>query len=178
MSSIGTTPKVCFIGGARYDFPLNTTDEKKFARLSCLGELFVIGFSKDLLPHAFASGARFYLLPLLPVALLRYVELLCCGTLITLWLVLRHRVRVLIAQSPYEGVGATLAKRVAGSMGRPIVLPRVRFVTPTCSEQFQSPQGNNWNVGCPEKQFINSPLGQILTVFSKRAPNPRRAIPT
>jgi hypothetical protein len=43
--------KACFVGGARYRNPLDATNENKFRMLTTLGELFVIGFSKDLRPR-------------------------------------------------------------------------------------------------------------------------------
>lgn len=108
---------VCFIGGARYSSPLDATSEKKFRLLKALGELFVIGFSKDLRPRQFNEHAHFYLMPNLPIPLLRYVEVFVLGPLVACWLILRHGVRILVAQSPYEGLAAAVAKRIAGWLG-------------------------------------------------------------
>jgi glycosyltransferase involved in cell wall biosynthesis len=114
--------KVCFLGGARYNRPLDATSEKKFQAMKSLGELFVIGFSGDLRPRRFTEHAKFYLLPKLPFALLRYAEMFVLGAPLAFWLVGRHGVQVLVAQSPYEGFVATFVKRIAGCVGRKVVL--------------------------------------------------------
>jgi glycosyltransferase involved in cell wall biosynthesis len=114
--------KVCFIGGARYSQPLDATSEKKFRALKALGELFVIGFSQDLRPRRFTEQARFYLLPKLPLPVLRYAETLIIGLPLVLWLIVRHGVQTLVAQSPYEGFVTAWAKRIAGWLGYRVVL--------------------------------------------------------
>ncbi|MGQ4648732.1 glycosyltransferase [Lyngbya aestuarii] len=117
-----TSIKCCWIGGARYSQPLDTTSQKKFRALNKLGELFVIGFSSNILPRQFTEHAHFYLLPQLPSPILRYVEMFVIAPIIALWLIWRHRVQVLVAQSPYEGVAATWAKKIAGYWGQKVVL--------------------------------------------------------
>jgi hypothetical protein len=109
--------KVCFLGSARYTRPLDQTAEKKFRAISSLGEVFVVGFSSDLQPLMFTEHAHFYLLPKLPLPMLRYVELLVAGQLLILWLIFRHRIQVVIAQSPYEGFVAALAIKFAAWFG-------------------------------------------------------------
>ena len=109
--------RVCFLGGARYQQPLDSTAEKKFRALGALGEIYVIGFSRGLNPRTFTEHAHFYLLPELPLAALRYLELFVVGQLLTLWLILRHQVQVVVAQSPYEGFVAALAIKVASWLG-------------------------------------------------------------
>jgi glycosyltransferase involved in cell wall biosynthesis len=109
--------KVCFLGGARYSDPLDATDEKKFRALKTLGELFVIGFSQDLRLRRFNQHARFYLLPKLTVPVLRYAEVFMIGSPLALWLILRHGVNFVVAQSPYEGFAGALAKKMAGWLG-------------------------------------------------------------
>ena len=44
------------------------------------------------------------------------------GPFLALWLILRHGVQVLVAQSPYEGFAAALAKKVAGWCGCRVAL--------------------------------------------------------
>jgi glycosyltransferase involved in cell wall biosynthesis len=105
--------RIGFIGGGRYTRPLNETAEKKFRAISSLGEVFVVGFSSDLRPRMFTEHAHFYLLPQLPFPILRYLEMFVLGQLLTLWLVFRHRVQVVVAQSPYEGFVAALAIKIA-----------------------------------------------------------------
>ena len=113
---------ICFIGGTRYSKPLNATAEKKFRALKSLGELFVIGFSQDLRLRRFTEHANFYLLPKIPIPVLRYAEMFILGPLLACWLIFRRRIQVLVAQSPYEGFAAALAKKIAGWLGRKVVL--------------------------------------------------------
>jgi glycosyltransferase involved in cell wall biosynthesis len=114
--------KVCFIGGARYSQPLDATSEKKWRLLSELGEMFVIGFSQDLRPRRFTQHAHFYLLPKFPMPVLRYLAMFTVGPALTLWLILRQGVRILVAQSPYEGFAAAVAKVLARLVGFQVVL--------------------------------------------------------
>jgi glycosyltransferase involved in cell wall biosynthesis len=113
---------MCLLGGARYSQPLDRTGEKKFRALKSSGELFVIGFSKDLRPRRFTEHARFYLLPAFSLPIFRYIEMLTMGPLLACWLVFRHGVQVLVAQSPYEGFAAAWAKEIAGWLGRRVAL--------------------------------------------------------
>jgi glycosyltransferase involved in cell wall biosynthesis len=112
-----TGGKICFLGGARYSQPLEPTAKKKFRAISSLGEIFVVGFSSDLQPRIFTEHARFYLLPQLPLPMLRYGELFVVGQLLILWLVVRHRIQIVVAQSPYEGFVAALAIKCAAWFG-------------------------------------------------------------
>ena len=109
--------KVCFLGAARYTRPLDETAEKKFRTISSLGETFVVGFSSNRQPRMFTEHAHFYLLPQLPFPILRYVELLVLGQFLIFWLVVRHRPKVVVAQSPYEGFVAALAVKFAAWFG-------------------------------------------------------------
>src|SRR5574337_638141 len=102
--------KSLFLGGTRYGSPLDTTSEKKFRALSALSEIFVVGFSQDMMPRRFTEHAHFYLLPQSPSRVLRYAAMFTIGPAIVLWLTWRYGVRVLIAQSPYEGFAAAWAK--------------------------------------------------------------------
>jgi glycosyltransferase involved in cell wall biosynthesis len=114
--------KACFIGGARYSQPLDRTAEKKFRALIPLGEHFVIGFSHDMRPRLFTEHAHFYLLPKLPLPILRYIAMYVLGPFLALGLIFRHGIQVLVAQSPYEGFVGALVKKVAGWFGCNIVL--------------------------------------------------------
>jgi len=111
------TTKVVFIGGARYNQPLDATSEKKWRLLSELGEMFVIGFSQDIRPRRFTQHAHFYLLPKFPLPVFRYLAMFTVGPALAFWLILRHGVRVLVAQSPYEGFAAAIAKVLARLVG-------------------------------------------------------------
>jgi glycosyltransferase involved in cell wall biosynthesis len=114
--------RACFLGGARYSRPLDPTNQKKFRAMKSFGEIFVIGFSHGWRPSIFTEHARFYLLPALPLAVLRHLEMLIAGSLLALWLVLRHDVRIIVTQSPYEGLAAAAVKKIAGWLGRRIFL--------------------------------------------------------
>jgi glycosyltransferase involved in cell wall biosynthesis len=114
--------KVCFLGSARYSQPLSPTSAKKFRLLKTLGELFVIGFSGELKPGMFTEHARFYLLSQLPLPVLRYLELFFLGQILLLWLIVRHRIQVVVAQSPYEGFVAGVAIKLAAFCGRKVRL--------------------------------------------------------
>jgi glycosyltransferase involved in cell wall biosynthesis len=114
--------KVCFLGGSRYGRPLDATTEKKFRAMGSLAKIFVVGFSRDLQWRRFTEHARFYLLPQLPLPALRYLELLVLGQFLLLWLIARHRIQIVVAQSPYEGFVAALAIRVARFFGYDVKL--------------------------------------------------------
>jgi glycosyltransferase involved in cell wall biosynthesis len=114
--------KICFVGGTRYPHPLEASQRKKFRLLGSLAEVFVIGFSTDLRFRAFTDEARFYLLPRLPFAPLRYAELLTLSPFILFWLIGRHGIQVLVSQSAYEGSAAALAKKITGRFGCKVVL--------------------------------------------------------
>jgi glycosyltransferase involved in cell wall biosynthesis len=102
-------PRVVFVGGARYDQPLDATSEKKFRAMKPIAELFVIGFSQDLRLRRFTEHAHFYLLPQLPLPILRYLEVLVLGQILILWLIVRHGIQLVVTQDPYAGFVAALA---------------------------------------------------------------------
>lgn len=113
---------ICFLGGMRYSQPLDATSEKKFRALATLGEMRVIGFSINLRPRSFTQHGHFYLLPCLPVATLRYLIFYLTAPFLALWSIFRHGATILVAQSPYEGVAAALAKITARLVGRRVAL--------------------------------------------------------
>ncbi|WP_334110165.1 glycosyltransferase family 4 protein [Thermodesulfitimonas autotrophica] len=117
-----TVEKVCFLGGTRYSQPLDETSAKKFRLLSALGEIFVISFAPGVKPRRFYQHAWFYLLPRLPLAGLRYLLMLTAGPALALWLILRHGIRIIVAQSPYEGFAGAVAKKLAQLLGRRVAL--------------------------------------------------------
>lgn len=114
--------KVCFLGGTRYSQPLDASSEKKFRAMKPLGEVFVVGFSGDLRARKFTEHAHFYLLPELPLSVLRYLEILLAGQILACWLIFRHGVRIFVTQSPYEGAAAVFAKKVGSWFGREVML--------------------------------------------------------
>ena len=110
---------VCWVSSARYSKPLNAVDRRKWRLLSELREyeIRVIGFSTSLRPRQFAEGAQFYLLPQPPTSLLRYLSMFKMAPLLLTYLVLRHRCRVLVAQSPFEGAMGAAVKQFARLFG-------------------------------------------------------------
>jgi glycosyltransferase involved in cell wall biosynthesis len=109
--------KACFLGGARYSRPLDPTTEKKFRVMSSLGEIFIVGFSSNLKPQIYTEHVHFYLLPQLPLPILRYIELFVFGHCLLFWLIVRRGIQVVVAQSPYEGFVAALAIKFAAWFG-------------------------------------------------------------
>jgi glycosyltransferase involved in cell wall biosynthesis len=107
---------VCWLGGTRYTHPLNPTHDKKWRALSDqLGlRIHIISFASGARPRYFAPHARFYLLPALPLALLRYLTMYVCAPPLLLWLIARRGVRVVVAHDPYFGLIGALAKSLAG----------------------------------------------------------------
>lgn len=114
---------VCWLGGARYTSPLNPTQAKKWGALAALDvPLMVIGFAAGMRPRRFRQTADFYLLPALPVSVLRHLTMYTLGPLLALWLIWRRDVRVLIAQGPYEGAAAAFVKQIARLFGVKVAL--------------------------------------------------------
>jgi len=105
--------KCCWVGGARYHQPLDETSEKKFRALQQLGEMHVIGLSIDRKPRHFVQYVLFYLLPQWRSPALRYMLYLIASPIIILTILKRHNLTILVAQSPYEGFAAALAKILA-----------------------------------------------------------------
>ena len=114
--------KVCFLGTSRYNQPLDATTEKKFRAMKSLGDLFVIGFSSNLRWQKFTEHAHFYVLPQLPLPILRYLELFLLGQLLIFWLIVRQGIQVVVAQSPYEGFIAALPIKLAKWCGHKAAL--------------------------------------------------------
>jgi glycosyltransferase involved in cell wall biosynthesis len=111
--------KVAWLGSVRYSNPLSATDLKKWQMLSegLPAQIYVMAFSQNWRPRFFTQQAHFYLLPLLPLAPLRYALVLSVIPLFVWWFMLRHGVRVFVAQSPYEGASAAIALQFAKLFG-------------------------------------------------------------
>jgi glycosyltransferase involved in cell wall biosynthesis len=118
-----TGQTIGWLGNARYSQPLSLTDARKWWTLASLGaDIVVIAFSSDRHFHRFSAGPRFILLPELPGAPLRYLELAVGGLLLTLWLIFRRGARIVVAQSPYEGAVGALAKSITRRFGKQVAL--------------------------------------------------------
>jgi glycosyltransferase involved in cell wall biosynthesis len=114
---------VCWIGGTRYTNPLNPTLDHKWRTIEALGiEIYIVGFATGMQPRRFMQHARFYLMPQLPASALRYAEMYLIAPWILLWVISRHGIRVVIAQSPFEGAVGAFAKNVSRVFGRKITL--------------------------------------------------------
>ncbi len=85
--------------------------------MKSLADLFIIGFSPGLQLRRFTEHAHFYVLPQLPLPTLRYLELFVLGQILMFWLIVRHRIQVVVTQSPYEGFVAAVALKFAGWLG-------------------------------------------------------------
>jgi glycosyltransferase involved in cell wall biosynthesis len=118
-----TGRRVCWVGGTRYSNPLNPTLDSKWRAIHTLGiDIFIIGFANGLRPRRFTQQARFYLLPELPTSILRYAEMFFVVPPLLLWLIFRHDVSVIVAQSPFEGVAGALAKQITKIFGKRVSL--------------------------------------------------------
>ncbi len=119
---MGERPRVCWIGGARYTQPLSDDQARKWDALAPAADMWVVGFALVLRPRHFAQTARFYLLPQPTFALLRHLIMFTLAPLVLLWIVLRHRVQVIVAQSPYEGAIGAFVKQIARLFGVRVAL--------------------------------------------------------
>lgn len=117
------SPSVCWLGTGRYTYPLDDTQTKKWATLAELGiDMRVIGFSTDMRFRHFAQSAHFYLLPELPTAVLRYLELFLLAPWLLLWLALRYNVQAIISRSPIDGAIGAFVKLALRLLGRRVAL--------------------------------------------------------
>lgn len=114
--------KICFLSSARYAYPLDETTEKKFRVLSEIGELYAIGFSDSFHFRRFTEYAHITALPELSLPLLRYLLFFLVTPLLCLWNIFHHRINIVVAQGPYEGAVAAVAKILAGWGGQRIAL--------------------------------------------------------
>lgn len=116
--------RVCWIGGTRYTQPLDATQAKKWRLLRDeLGiEIFVISLAGSWRPKTFTEHAHFYLLPALPLALLRYATMYALCPLLLLWLIARRGVRIVVAHDPYFGLIGAVAKGIARLIGVRVAL--------------------------------------------------------
>lgn len=108
-----------WLSTTRYTAPLDPTSAKKWALLAegLSHEIYVIAFSGRAFPRQRREQARFLLLPTASLAPLRYLTFAFLAPCVALWLILRHRVRVVIAQSPYEGAIGALLKSLLRLFG-------------------------------------------------------------
>lgn len=110
----------CWISSARYSQPLDAASSRKWQLMTGLNdyEIRVIGFATSPRPRNFQQYVHFYLLPLLPSSLLRYLTIFSLGWLLLVWLVLRFDCAIIVAQSPFEGAIGAAAKQFVRMLGR------------------------------------------------------------
>ncbi len=119
-----STTTVCWVSSARYCEPLDAASARKWQLLAALSayDFRVVGFATSLRPQRFHEGARFYLLPLPPTSLLRYLSMFKLAPPLLAFLALRHDAGIIVAQSPFEGAIGAAVKRFAGVFRRRIRL--------------------------------------------------------
>ncbi len=110
---------ICWLSSGRYRQPLDADQALKWQVMAGMREydFRVIGFSTSLRPRRFRQSAEFYLLGQPPTSPLRYLTMFALAPPLLFALVLRHRSQLIVAQSPYEGAIAALAKQVARLFG-------------------------------------------------------------
>ncbi|PID60391.1 hypothetical protein CSB45_00250 [candidate division KSB3 bacterium] len=113
---------ICFLGTARYAYPLDLTTRKKFCLLSSLGQLYAIGFSQGAHFRHFSDYADFWTLPAFRFPVLRYLTFFLITPVLTLWLLWRRNIQIIVAQGPYEGAAAAVSKLVSRCFGHPVAL--------------------------------------------------------
>jgi glycosyltransferase involved in cell wall biosynthesis len=109
----------CWVGSARYSTPLDTTANAKWALLARLERpLFVVSFAADRRARRWLQHACFYLLPNLRSPWLRSALYAVAVPPLLVWLGRRRHVEAFIAQSPFEGALAAIARGLLGLVGR------------------------------------------------------------
>jgi glycosyltransferase involved in cell wall biosynthesis len=115
-----TRPRVCFVNAGRFGPPLDATQARKFQLLAEIADVHVVGLADGWRPRRFTTHARFHLLPRVGGRIGRYLLLGVGGTVTMAVLALRHRVDVLVAQSPYEAAASVAVKRLLACLGRSV----------------------------------------------------------
>lgn len=110
----------CWISSARYSKPLDAASSRKWQLMAGLRdyEIRIIGFASTPRPRIFHQHVHFYLLPLLPTSLLRYLTIFSLGRLLLILLALRYDCAIIVAQSPFEGAIGAAAKIFVRLLGR------------------------------------------------------------
>ncbi len=112
--------QVCWLSSARYSQPLDSTSARKWQLLAGLPgyEIRVIGFATSSRARHFHEQVDFYLLPQLPLSLLRYLTFFVMAPLLLGWLTMRRRADIIVAQSPFEGAVGAWVKLLGRLIGR------------------------------------------------------------
>ncbi|MCB9454205.1 MAG: glycosyltransferase [Anaerolineaceae bacterium] len=162
---------VCWLGGTRYTNPLNPTIDHKWRAMSALGiNMVIIGFATGSRPRRFTQYAHFYLMPELPASLLRYLEMFLVAPWILLWAVFRHDIRVIIAQSPFEGAVGAFVKNICRIFGKRVALVVENhgdFEAGIFTQRQIALSGlYRWFGGCSPRSLRLSPRGRLRAVSS------------
>lgn len=110
------------IGVTRYPLPLGTTEQKKLERMSALAHWYVVGLSRSFRYQRASEPVELYLLPLVPVAAVRFACVFLASIWIGLRLIYRQKVQVILSQGPYEGLAGFVLGKLARAMGRAVVV--------------------------------------------------------
>jgi len=105
-----TKPSVLFVSGTRYSYPLNDMHKKKFSSLSSVSINYIFAFSVDNKFRAFFDSANFYLIPSKLPRIIRYPLFIISAFFITLYMTYKRKIKVIICQSPYEGIPVVIAR--------------------------------------------------------------------
>lgn len=118
MSGVRARPRVCFINAGRFGPPLDPTQVRKFELLAEIADVHVVGLSDGWRPRRFTDQASFHLLPRVGGRVGRHAMLGIGGAVALAAVAARHRIDVVVAQSPYEAAAAIAVKRLFGWFGR------------------------------------------------------------
>jgi glycosyltransferase involved in cell wall biosynthesis len=120
MSQITHHETVGWVSLAQISQPLNTTDQHKwhFLQANLAPHIHVVAFSTSWRAQYAHDGANFYLLPYVPFAPVRYAVLVLGIFGVMLWLIVRHNLALVVAQSPYDGAIVALAILCAKLFGK------------------------------------------------------------
>ncbi len=81
-------------------------------------EIRVIGFATSARARQFHEQVDFYLLPQLPLSLLRYLTFFVMAPWLLGWLTIRRKADIIVAQSPFEGAVGAWVKLLGRLIGR------------------------------------------------------------
>jgi len=104
--------KVLYIGGTRYSQPLNPTQEKKMKALSEKLDLTFIGFNQENGNLHFFQYADFYLISSKIINYVRQFYFLLFSFFKGLFLIKKKSIKLVICQSPFEGISGVLIKKI------------------------------------------------------------------
>ncbi len=113
-------PPILFVGGTRYSYPLSDMHKKKFCYLSRVSRNYIFAYSIDNRFRAFFDFANFYLIPSRIPKIIRFPLFLMSALGIILYSVYKKDVKIIVCQSPYEGLSAVIAKYLLKILGRKI----------------------------------------------------------